>query len=59
MMEKCTPAQMRESLELVEALKNAGIRFVPVPVMSDDEHLLYLKLLYARLENIECGIKEY
>ena len=56
--ERCTPTQMRQSLELAHSLKNAGIRFVPIPVMNEDEHRLYMKLLHARLENIECGIKE-
>lgn len=35
---KATPTETRKALEMVEALKNSGIRFVPIPVFSDEEH---------------------
>jgi hypothetical protein len=34
MIDKATPVQMRQSLNLVEKLKQAGIRFVPIPVAT-------------------------
>ncbi len=30
-MDKATPVEMRKALQMVEALKMAGIRFVPIP----------------------------
>ena len=43
-------------MEMATSLKVAGIRFVPVPVMNDDEYLLYRNLLEARLEKMEVKI---
>ena len=33
-MKRCDPAQMRKTLVLVEAYKQAGVDFVPVPVKN-------------------------
>lgn len=38
-MERCSPVEMRKSLEVVESFKNAGIRFVAIPVLNDDDYL--------------------
>ncbi len=34
-MKKASPVELRQSLEMANALASAGIRFVPVPVMND------------------------
>ena len=37
-MNKCSPVEMKKALETVDAFKEAGIRFVPMPVFDDDDH---------------------
>lgn len=34
-MKKASPVELRQSLEMANALASAGIRFVPVPVIND------------------------
>lgn len=34
-MKKASPVELRQSLEMANALTSAGIRFVPVPVIND------------------------
>ena len=36
-MNRCSPAEMRKNLDVVEQFKQAGIDFVPMPV-KDDAH---------------------
>ena len=36
-MNKALPVEIRKCLEMANILAHAGIRFVPVPVISDDE----------------------
>ena len=55
-MQKATPDQIQQSMEMATTLKVAGIRFVPIPVMNEDEYLLYRNLLEARLEKMEVEI---
>lgn len=51
-MERATPVQMRKSLELSMSLRDAGIRFVPLPVMSEVDHTRLIGILNTRLEKI-------
>jgi len=37
-MNKCSPVEMRKALQIVEAFRAAGIRFVPMPVSDDSEY---------------------
>lgn len=34
-MKKASPVELRQSLEMANALASAGVRFVPVPVIND------------------------
>lgn len=34
-MNRASPVELRQSLEMANALASAGIRFVPVPVIND------------------------
>lgn len=34
-MKRASPVELRQSLEMANALASAGIRFVPVPVIND------------------------
>ena len=52
-MERATPAQSRRSLEIATELAKAGIAFVPVPVLDQDDRGKMLQLLSERLEQLE------
>lgn len=34
-MNKASPVELRQSLEMANALASSGIRFVPIPVMNE------------------------
>jgi hypothetical protein len=53
MIDKATPVQMRQSLNLVEKLKQAGIRFVPIPVANEEEYQAMLAELVSKLNQLE------
>lgn len=52
-MEKATPVEMRKCLVAVEAFKKAGIKFVPMPVLDDDDQDALADQMKERLEKIE------
>ena len=47
---KANPSAMRIALEMVEAMKTAGIMFVPVPVFNNEEVRQKLKEVLDILE---------
>jgi hypothetical protein len=49
---RCSPVQMRKALEMVEALKQSGMEFVPVPVLNDADREKLLLITASRLEQI-------
>ena len=51
-LSRATPAQMRESLKLVEALTLDGLRFVPIPCTSDGQFIELTRVMESKLENI-------
>ena len=51
-MEKCGPVEMRQALEAVETFRKFGIRFVPMPVLNDDDHEKVLKDMQDKLSLI-------
>ncbi|MGL5390851.1 MAG: DUF1382 family protein [Shewanella sp.] len=52
-MEKCSPVDMRKSLEMARALAGAGIRFVPMPVSDDIEAAIQMEAAMAKLSSME------
>lgn len=52
-MNKCSSVEMRKSLELSDAMKNAMIRFVPIPVMNKEDYIILMGILNTRLNIIE------
>lgn len=56
-MIKATPVQMRQSLEIVELMKKAGILFVPMPVVSEKDHQVQLVKLMMKLESMVAEIE--
>lgn len=53
-MNKATPVEMRKCLVAVEALKMAGVRFVPMPVFSDADNDELCEQMKERLGKIEA-----
>lgn len=56
-MNKATPVQLRQGLQMTEGMVKAGIRFVPMAVLDEDDFLDQVAELNRRLELIEaaCG----
>lgn len=46
--------EMREALLAVDALKQAGMRFVPIPVLNDQDRARLLAFMGQRLAAIEA-----
>ena len=57
-MEKCNPTTMRDNLILVEALKQACIDFVPIPVLSEEEKKYYIDIFNQKLEQVSKLVQE-
>lgn len=51
-MNKASPVEIRKCLEMANSLAHAGIRFVPVPVISDDEFNSLVSHSYGILDKI-------
>lgn len=51
-MNKASPVEIRKCLEMANSLAHAGIRFVPVPVTSDDEFNSLVYHSYGILDKI-------
>jgi hypothetical protein len=49
---RCSPVTMRKCLEVVEALKSAGMEFVPIPVLNDGDRQMLNAILASRLETL-------
>lgn len=52
-MERASPIDMRRALDMVDALKEAGILFVPMPVANRDEYNQYLATSLVKLAAME------
>ena len=59
-MNRAKPVDMRKALETVQALKDAGILFVPIPIMSEAQHEQLKMMFNAALAEIEkqCEVTE-
>jgi hypothetical protein len=53
-MRKATPVEMRKALEAVEKLKEAGLLFVPIPVLSDEDYLVQIGELFRRIDQLDA-----
>ena len=52
-MNRARPADLRKALEITNALMKAGIDFVPIPVIDQDDKNELAMDLQRRLEQIE------
>lgn len=50
MLERVSPVEMRQSLELVSQFKKAGVGFVPLPYVTEAERQELIDLLNEKLE---------
>jgi acetylornithine/succinyldiaminopimelate/putrescine aminotransferase len=57
-IDKATAPQIRESLVMANSLKQAGIRFVPIPVLNEEEFQAMIELLQKKLSELEKLNKE-
>lgn len=48
-MDKASPVEMRKALEAVHTLKQAGILFVPMPVLDKFDQIELIKNVQRRL----------
>lgn len=51
-MNKASPVDLRKSLEIANRLALIGVRFVPIPAVSDEEFQALLSDLSMRLDQI-------
>ena len=51
-MNRASPADMRKALAVVDVLRKAGILFVPMPVMSAEDHSSLIEQVDSRLEQL-------
>ena len=52
-MHRAHPVDMRKALEMVEAHKRAGILFVPMPVLNQEDHLAQIAEARRRLDLLQ------
>ena len=51
---RASAPEMREALEMVDALKQAGVRFVPIPALNGQDRARLLAFMAQRLAAIEA-----
>ncbi len=51
-MNRASPVDLRKCLEMANSLAHIGIRFVPIPVATDEEFQVLLAESLQRLEQI-------
>lgn len=52
-MNRANPVDMRKALETVQALKDVGILFVPIPITNEAQHEQLKVMLHDALMEIE------
>jgi len=52
-MNRASPVDLRIALEMAHSLAKAGVVFVPVPVLSDEDKAILVRDAYMRLDQIE------
>ena len=49
-MERAKPVDMRKALQAADALKQAGVLFVPMPVLNEEDHEMLISKSQRRLK---------
>lgn len=52
---RCSAIQMCQMLKAVDAMREAGLEFVPIPVLNDRDRANLYATMSARLESIEAA----
>lgn len=52
-MNRASPVDLRLALEMAHRLAKAGVVFVPVPVLSNEDKAILVRDAYMRLDQIE------
>lgn len=52
---RANPVEMRKALQAVDTLKMAGLLFVPMPVLNEEDGM---KLLAEMMQRLETAIQE-
>lgn len=50
---KASPAETRKMLEVVEVFKKAGMRFVPIPALNDEDFNNLIQQLQTKIAQLE------
>ncbi len=51
-MNKASPVDLRKSLEMANSLAQIGIRFVPIPVATEEEFQALVARVHNKLEQL-------
>lgn len=52
-MNRASPVDLRRALEMAHGLAKAGVDFVTIPVLSDEDKAILVRDAYMRLDQIE------
>ena len=52
-MNRASPVDLRRALEMAHSLAKAGVVFVPVPVLSNEDKAILVRDAYMRITQIE------
>jgi len=52
-MNRASPVDLRLALEMAHSLAKAGVVFVPVPVLSDEDKAILVRDVQTRITQIE------
>ncbi|EGV0696172.1 DUF1382 family protein [Enterobacter roggenkampii] len=58
-MNRASPVDLRKSLEIANHLANIGIRFVPIPVASEEEFQTLAAELSRKLERMAVEAEKF
>lgn len=57
-MDRASPVELRKALQVAQELAQAGILFVPVPVLDDADKAQMGQILHNQLARIESAAED-
>ncbi|MCW9448289.1 DUF1382 family protein [Klebsiella michiganensis] len=58
-MNRASPVDLRKSLEIANRLALIGVRFVPIPAISDEEYQSLLAVFSRKLDQIAVEAEKH